>query len=448
MTSKQIRRLTLIVACVATLGACSLFDRGRSARDAEAAADREGRIAMVLADEKLTPSPELATQSIELPPARTVADWAQAGAGPTKSIGHVIAAPDLEIAWRANAGRGSSRRSALVTPPVASDQAIFTIDASQTVRAFDLDTGARLWERDLLSVNPRDTTGIGSGIAYHDGKVIVASGFGFVTTLDAQTGARYWRTNMEAPMTGSPTISENRVFVSSNNNEVFALDFENGVVLWSDQAISESARVLGSPSVAAVEDIVVVPYSSGEVIAYLAANGRRLWSEALVSPGQFTPISAINDIGARPILGGGLVFAASQSGVLAAIDGRTGTRIWQQPLGAIQAPTLAGQYLFAVSVDAEMVCFDAASGQVVWVTQLEQYRNDEKKRGRITYSGPLVASDRVLTVSSEGQLIALDPQTGTELDRLRLGDNVYIEPIAVQGRVYVLTDDARLIAVR
>ena len=95
-----------------------------------------------------------------------------------------------------------------------------------------------------------------------------------------------------------------------------------------------------------------------------------------------------------------------------------------------------------------MVCFDAASGQVVWVTQLEQYRNDEKKRGRITYSGPLIASDRVLTVSSEGQLIALDPQTGTEVKRLRLGDNVYIEPIAVQGRVYVLTDDARLIAVR
>lgn len=448
MNQHQLTRFSITLVCLASLSACALFDRGREAREAEAAADREGRIAMILADEKLTPSPEMASQAVELPPAEPVLSWAQAGAGPTKSIGHVVAAPALEVAWRANAGQGSSRQSALVTPPVANSEAVFTIDASQTVRAFDLDTGTRLWERDLLSVNPRDTTGIGSGIAYHEGKVIVASGFGFVTTLDAKTGARFWRTNMEAPMTGSPTISENRVFVSSNNNEVFALDFDNGVVLWSDQAISESARVLGSPSVAAVEDIVVVPYSSGEVIAYLAANGRRLWSEALVSPGQFTPISAINDIGARPILGGGLVFAASQSGILAAIDGRTGTRIWQQPLGAIQAPTLAGQNLFAVSTNAELVCFDAASGQVIWVKQLAQYRNDEKKRGRITYSGPLIASDRVLTVSSEGELIALDPQTGTEIKRLRLGDNVYIEPIAVQGRVYVLTDDARLIAIR
>jgi len=87
-----------------------------------------------------------------------------------------------------------------------------------------------------------------------------------------------------------------------------------------------------------------------------------------------------------------LVFAASQSGVLAAIDGRTGDRVWQQPIGTTQAPALAGE--------------------------------------------------------SKGELIAFDPQTGDEIDRLKLGDPVYIEPIAVQDKLIVLTDDARLIAIR
>jgi len=249
-------------------------------------------------------------------------------------------------------------------------------------------------------------------------------------------------------MTGSPTIKDGRIFVSSNNNEVLALDLATGAVLWSDQAIAETARVLGSPSPAAVEDIVVAPYSSGEVIAYLASNGRRLWSEALASVGQFTPISSINDIGARPVLGGGLVFAASQSGVLAAIDGRTGNRVWQQPIGTTQAPALAGEYLFVVGVDAELACIKAGTGQVVWVQELEKFKKPKDQKGRITYAGPVVANGRVLIASSKGELIAFDPQTGDETDRLKLGDPVYIEPIAVQDKLLILTDDARLIAIR
>ena len=54
----------------------------------------------------------------------------------------------------------------------------------------------------------------------------------------------------------------------------------------------------------------------------------------------------------------------------------------------------------------------------------------------------------MLVASSRGELIAFDPQTGDETDRLKLGDPVYIEPIAVQDKLVILTDDARLIAIR
>ncbi len=448
MISPPSLRLAAVLALTAVLPACSVLNFGQSDRAAKETADKEGRIAMVLADEVLEASPDQAAVSVVLPAAQEVRSWPQAGGNAAKAVGHIRAATELDVAWRVDAGKGSNLKTALIAAPVTNETHIFVVDSSQNVRAFDLSTGAAAWQRPLISLNPQDTVSIGAGIAYDDGRVFVASGYGFVTALDAATGKRYWRTNTEAPMTGAPTVKDGRVFVSSNNNDIYALSVETGQPIWSDQAIAEPARVLGSPSAAAVEDIVIAPYSSGEIIAYLAANGRRLWSEALASPGQFTPISAINDIGARPVLGSGLVFAASQSGVLAAIDGRTGNRVWQQPLGSIQAPALVGQFLFAVSVDAELVLFDAASGQVIWVRQLEQYQNVKKKEGRITYSGPVIASGRVLVVSSQGDLLAFDPQTGNETGRLKLGAAVFIEPIAAQDKLFVLTDDARLIAIR
>ncbi len=449
MSPQNVIRLGLISASCLVLTACSVLDIGRDRREAEEALEKEGRITMVLGDDALQADPDLVSEIVNLSEMRDLTDgWPQAGSRASKATGHINVAANLDIAWQADAGSGSDRKSALTTPPVASADTIYTIDARQMIAATDASNGRRIWSQRIDSGSRRDNTGIGSGIGLEGNTLVVASGYGFVAAFDASNGTELWRTSTEAPMTGSPTIKDGRVFVSSNNNEVLALDLETGTTLWSDQAIAETARVLGSPSVAAVEDIVVAPYSSGEVIAYLASNGRRLWSEALASAGQFTPISSINDIGARPILGGGLVFAASQSGIFAAIDGRTGNRVWQQPIGTTQAPALAGEYIFVVGVDAELACIKAGTGQVVWVTELEKFKNTKKQKGRVTYAGPVVANNRILVASSRGELIAFDPQTGDETDRLKLGDPVYIEPIAVQDKLIVLTDDARLIAIR
>ncbi|MGB3627163.1 MAG: PQQ-binding-like beta-propeller repeat protein [Henriciella sp.] len=448
MTIQTYTKLGVIALLSASIAGCSYFSGQRAEKERLTEEERAGRIEMVLGDEALEADPELASTAVTLPEAEALTSWPQAGSTATKTAGHVAAAANLERAWRVDAGAGSNRKSALTTPPVASETAIFVIDSKQTVRAFDLDTGSRLWQRELDSGNRRDKTGIGSGIAVAGDRLIVASGFGFVSALDVANGAEIWRRDMEAPMTGSPTIKDGRAFVSSNNNEVFALDLSDGQIVWTDQAIAETARILGSPSSAAVEDIVITPYSSGEIIAYLAANGRRLWTEALSRPGRFTPISSINDIASRPVIGGGLVFAANQSGVMAAIDGRSGNRVWVQPVGSTSAPALAGEYIFVSGTNGQIVCLSAATGQIYWVKQLREFEKQEKKKNRIAYAGPIIASNQVLVVSSRGELIALSPQTGERISSIDLGDAVYLEPISVGDKVFVLTDDARLIAIR
>jgi outer membrane protein assembly factor BamB len=440
-------KLALLCGGILTLSACSVLGN-RGNKDEVSEAEKDGRIAMVLGDQELQADPALAGTAITLPDAEPVEAWPQAGRRSTKITGHLSVAQNFDIAWSVNAGRGSDKTSALTTPPVANRDTVFVIDAAQSVRAFDAATGARRWQVSLDSGNRRDSVAIGSGIALDGDRLLIASAFGFVAALDVNSGAELWRTNTEAPMIGSPAVLDGRIFVASNNNETIAFDVDTGEVLWSDQAIAESARVLGSPSPAAADDIVIAPYSSGEVIAYLAPNGRRLWSEALAAPGQFTPISSINDIGARPVVGGGLVFATSQSGVMAAIEGRSGQIIWQQPVGSTQAPSLTGEYLFVSTTESQLVAVRAPTGQIFWVTQLDKYRNEDKKKGRITYAGPILASGRLIVASSSGELIAVNPETGSEMQRLKLGGPVFIEPIAVQDKLIVLTDEGRLIAIQ
>ncbi|MEQ9316368.1 MAG: hypothetical protein RLN72_10995, partial [Henriciella sp.] len=83
-----------------------------------------------------------------------------------------------------------------------------------------------------------------------------------------------------------------------------------------------------------------------------------------------------------------------------------------------------------------------------WVKQLREFEKQEKKKNRISYAGPLIASNQVLVVSSLGEIIALSPQTGERVNSIDLKDPIYLEPISVGDKVFVLTDDARLIAIR
>ena len=442
-------KLTATATAFIALTACSSIPFfGNSGNDDKEQLDKAGRVTMVLAEEAVEAKPELATESIELLPPTDMASWPEAGGTPAKAPGHVNAAPDLKIAWRNSVGKGSSNKSAVTTPPVASETAIYTLDADQTIYSTEISSGRTLWKKELKGLTKRDKTALGGGLAVTDGTLIVASGFGYVTRVSAEDGTELWKRELGVPMTGATTVKDGTIFVASNNNEVFALDLETGETDWSDQAIAESARVLGSPSPAAIEDFVIAPYSSGEIIAYLANNGRRLWTDAISQAGRFTPISEINDIGSRPVLAGGLVFASSQSGITVAIDGRSGNRVWARPIGSTQAPALSGKFLFVIGTNATLAALDAGSGDAYWVTELPQYKNEKKKKKRISYSGPLLASGRILIVSSYGELLAFDPQTGEQTASLDIKDTTYIEPIAVQGKVFLLTDEAKLVAIQ
>lgn len=410
--------------------------------------EKAARITINPFEDALTPDPELAASAIALPPAQPSGDWAQSGLNPAKVPGHLEAAPEFREAWRTNIGEGSGEIKRIVAAPVVKDGRIYVIDAAQKVSALDAASGRRVWERQLKAANPHwDEFSVGGGLAVAGDKLIVASGFAYVTALRLNDGGEIWKRRVESPMSSSPAIMGNRAFLTSTNNDFFAIDTDNGEIIWNDQALAETARVLSSPSPAVNQDILAVGYSSGELIAYLPANGRRLWSDTLTSTGRYTPLSAINDIAGKPSIQDGVVYAASHSGVLTAIDARSGARIWSKSFGSRQGPVIGGEYLFVVGTGGKVACFNKIDGKLAWTRDLPEFK-DGNRENRIVWTGPVLASGRLVVVSSDGDIVALSPQDGKTVSEIKVGQSIFIEPIAAAGKIFVLTDQANLIAIR
>jgi outer membrane protein assembly factor BamB len=144
----------------------------------------------------------------------------------------------------------------------------------------------------------------------------------------------------------------------------------------------------------------------------------------------------------------GLVFANSHAGRIVAIDIRTGERAWTIDVGGTQRPWVVGDYVYVITDDAKVLCIRRADGRVRWVTQLDAYRNSETRSGAISWSGPVLVSDRLIALSSEGYALSISPYTGEVLGQVDIPDKAFIAPVVADNVVYILTDDGRLTALK
>lgn len=467
MSLAKLLPLTLTLCAGLALAGCGAGDQlsrinpfSGAERDDPDAPPRDQRIAVLELNDRLAAPDE--AEPVLLPRSYVNAAWPQSDGFPTHAMQHTRASGALNRLWRADIGSGSSRDRRVRARPVIAEGVVYAMDAEGRISARSLETGAESWRVQVREESSSSAGGswipfmggtsqpptFGGSIGYDSGRLFAHTGGRFFVALDARSGDELWRRAALTPYHSAPTIADGRVFVTTDDNELLALDASNGEVVWSHRSIAETARVLATPSPAVLGATLIAPYSSGEVAALSVPNGRELWTEALTRAGGLTPMSTINDIAASPVVIGDRVYAISHSGVMAALDLRTGERLWTLPAGGVHTPALAGDFLFLVTVDAQLTAIDRNTGQVRWLTQLRQFENERRRRDRVAWAGPVLAGDRLVLASSRGELVIVDAATGAVSATRDLGDAVFVAPVIAAETVVVVTNNGRLIALR
>jgi outer membrane protein assembly factor BamB len=445
-TQFKLAAASLVLASTLSLGACETFDQFLT--PGTKVDIRGERISVLPKAASIEADPKLAGVQVILPKPTVNPEWPQPGGYADNAMHHLSAAGKLDEDWNSGIGSGSSTSTRLTASPVVADGKVFVLDSEVRVSAYNAKNGDRLWRVDLTPDDEDSEEGFGGGVAFDNGHLFVSTGFGFVSALDASNGKEIWRRTATVPFRAAPVVNGGRVFVATQENQLLALAEDDGRVLWDHRGIAESAGILGSNSVAVSGDVVVVPYTSGELFALNVRNGKPAWSDTLARSGGLTPLSALADISGRPVIDRGLVFANSHAGRLVAIDIRTGERVWTIDVGGTQRPWVAGDYLYVITDDAQVLCVRRADGRVRWIHQLDAYRNVKARKGSISWSGPVLVSDRLLILSSEGFALSMSPYTGDVLGQVDIPDKAFIAPVVADNKVYILTDDGTLTALK
>ncbi|HYW28167.1 MAG TPA: PQQ-binding-like beta-propeller repeat protein [Gaiellales bacterium] len=235
--------------------------------------------------------------------------------------------------------RWSHRETFPGSPAVTRTLAL--VAASGRVEAYDRRTGELRW---LMTIGGMLTTGQYTTPAVARGVVYVA-GPASVTAIALVNGGAdvIWQHDLGGDPTSernvsTPLLYGGRVYVSTGDGNLVALDGSTGAEIWSDALSSTWQRPPNALTNLALSDGLLfvgaadapgptLDEQSARVIAVSAADGEVRWSH-LVSTRFF-------EYG-TPVVANGLVFDTTQSGRLFALDAQTGDLRWRSPrLGPI-----------------------------------------------------------------------------------------------------------------
>ena len=165
-------------------------------------------------------------------------------------------------------------------------------------------------------------------------------------------------------------------------------------------------------------EIVFAASDTGELLAVNLNTGRQLWVQKLKVP-----------LSAGPAAGSGLVVVGSSKGTVIAVDGATGRELWRTRVNSelLSAPAISEKVVVMRSVDGRLHGFDSKNGKELW--SVEQQVPRLSLRGTAI---PIIAKEEAVSGFDNGKVMAVSLSTGdtvwdtalasphgrTELDRL------------------------------
>lgn len=406
------------------------------------------RVAIITTSDVIVADPAALAEGAGLPSAIDILNAGQPGLSAGHTGGNVRASLPFKRAWRVSIGGSGDSLTELAQPMAAGEQ-VFTVAPNGTVTAFDIKNGKANWQVSVEEFTDDPLPGIAGGLAVRGETLFVHAGGRSLAALSVHDGSAIWSILLRFPVRGGPTmIGQEAVAVTDLDGNIFVHSVTDGSLVWERAGLPVNTVVYGAPSPAFANDQLAVAGYGGDISLLEANSGQIIWSDTLAAFSPRTPLQRLGDIRAHPVFDGGLVFAVSQAGKIAAFNARSGLLIWDQPIGGIEMPWVAGKTLFLQTIDGRLYALRRSDGSARWVAELP----GALPNGVITaeenprYVGPVVVDGKVMVISKSGSLFVFDANTGDGGKTIDVGSDVVTSPQLASGMMFVLSGNGTLTA--
>ena len=336
----------------------------------------------------------------------------------------------LKKQWSTKIGDGQGDGFYKITPTLV-DGVLYVASSDGEVAAISAADGDRLWRVEL----ERPLSG---GVGYHDRSLYLGGADGSVLQLSANDGVVEWEAAVSGEVLAAPAVSDDWVIVQTYDGKL--LGFQPGAdePAWTFTSDLPVLTLRGTSTPILVGDNAIAGFGDGKVVAVDVNSGNVSWESRIGVPQGSSEIDRIVDIDGAMTQQGIELFVASYQGRVAALDSRTGRKLWQQNVSSVTGTHVGFGNVYVADVDGTLSAFLRTGQGVRWQNIELGYRQ---------LSRPTPVSSYVATVDFDGYLHLLSQVDGQIVGRTKIGgDAARADMIADSGRLIIFADNGQLLA--
>jgi len=258
---------------------------------------------------------------------------------------------------------------------------------------------------------------------FADGVIFFSSSTSVVEAVNLATGEKIGQFSCELVIHATPAISAGRLYVATLGAESPLLCFSltDGSLEW--RRVIEPVEA----GLCVHDGAVFAGGLRGGVYRFDPSDSVETWRTTVDAPIRAAP-GAVDSV---------LVVATSAGDVIG-LHTRDGSRLWRIPMleAVLATPVISGRNVLVVDRRGTLICADAYTGHVRWRAETQVQ----------TYHSPIVLGHRVCLPTASGELRILDLETGSELGTLDSGELPAATPLPYAGVLLQLTRKGELVA--
>jgi len=250
-----------------------------------------------------------------------------------------------------------------------------------------------------------------SSPAVHDGVVYIGAYDNNLYAIDAENGEFLWKYPTDGGIGSSPCVHEETVFFGSADQLLYAININTSRLSWT---CPTDGSIWSSPKVAFGH----VFFGSDDHNLYAANihSGRVAWT--------FETEGAVRS---SPAIGDDSIYIGCEGGVVYSVD-TSGQARWRfrARRAVTSSPFITDEMVYVGCHDWHVYCLDIRSGWSVW-----RYRT-----GGPIVSSPAFSQGLIFIGSADGYLYALDAKNGRLVWRYDVDAQVTSSPATTEEAVY------------
>lgn len=431
---KQIHKIFAIILLIPVVFACS----------SDAEYDKKKAISVFATSHDLKIDDNLKNIAIKLPKQLKNSSWTATIAQKNQEIENLakifnynddkeLILDESTIYWSFYSGSLSDR---FVFKPIIKDNKAFILRNNGVLVAYDLQQDKIIFKKRLFAKkflknyqNPK--------IGNFNNRIFAIAGINKIVAASEVDGAILWSKTIAAVPISTPVSDGNLVYVSTNDNKIYAFDFNNGKLQWIQSGISRPTAIFGAADLVIYNDLLIAGYSSGEIYALNKKTGEVSWFNDLNISRAINSDFYLNDIDATPLVKDNIIYAIGNGGLMMAMNIADGKYLWKRKISGLANFWLAGDFLFVINNNNQLLAIYKKTGAIKWLKQLPHFEDDEEPETKFIYNSVIMVGDKLVISRFDGKILIASPFDGKVEKTFNIAKKIFHTPLIINDKIYI-----------